>query len=182
MRRRMRFAAAGTGVALLIALLSLAACQSSVSSTSSSSEPGGSTSTAAASPGGSSTTSGGDLAVGRAVYVYGTDEAGQPIPRSGGLGMMGGGGCITCHGPDARGGTVTLMMSQFDAPDIRWSTLSQPMQSPEGGMEPPFDPTSFAQAVREGIGTDGGALEAPMPRWQLTDPQVNGLIAYLKTL
>jgi len=28
------------------------------------------------------------------------------------------------------------MMGEVDVPDIRWSTLSQPMQSPEGGMEP----------------------------------------------
>ena len=61
--------------------------------------------------------------------------------RRGGIGMMGGSGCITCHAPDGRGGTVTMMMSRFDVPDTRWSTLSQPMQSPEGDMEPPYDPT-----------------------------------------
>ena len=42
------------------------------------------------------------------------------------------------------------MMGEVDVPDIRWSTLSQPMQSPEGGMEPPYDPTTFARAVRVG--------------------------------
>jgi mono/diheme cytochrome c family protein len=96
--------------------------------------------------------------------------------------MMGGSGCITCHGGDGQGGTVNVMMSQFDVPDIRWSTLSQAMQSPEGGMEPPYDPTTFARAVRDGVGSDGGSLEAPMPQWQLTDRQVNALIAYLGTL
>ncbi len=74
-----------------------------------------------------------------------------------------------------------MMMGSFDVPDIRWSTLSRPMQT-NGETEPPYDPMTFAQAVRDGIGSDGDELESIMPRWQLTDPQVQGLITYLKTL
>jgi cytochrome c oxidase subunit II len=51
-----------------------------------------------------------------------------------------------------------------------------------GETEPPYDPTTFARAVREGIGSDGDELEPIMPRWELTDPQVQALIAYLQTL
>ena len=38
------------------------------------------------------------------------------------------------------------------------------------------------QSLRVGIGSDGDLLEAPMPQWQLTDQQANGLVAYLGTL
>jgi hypothetical protein len=178
---------------VLLASLWIAACQSSVpSGSSSTANPvttaassttiGSSTTGGSQSPSTSVSSTAPDVSLGRTIYVDGTDASGNLIPRSGGIGMMGGSGCITCHGPDGKGGTIDLMMSQFDVPDIRWSTLSKPMQSPEGDMEPPYDSTTFARAVREGIGSDGGSLEAPMPQWQLTDQQVNALIAYLMTL
>jgi cytochrome c oxidase subunit 2 len=119
--------------------------------------------------------------LGESIYVYGADLSGNPIPRSGGLGMMGGQSCPQCHGADGRGGTVTMMMQRFDTPDIRWSTLSQPMQM-GGEAEPAYDAATFARAVREGVGSDGDELESPMPRWQLSDPQMEALIAYLMTL
>lgn len=163
--------AAGTAAVLaLTATLLLSAC-------------GGTGSTTNTSGLGSSslTTGTSDVALGKVIFLTGADQNGRAIPRSGGIGMMGSGGCITCHGPDGKGGTIS-MMGTYQVPDIRWSTLSQPMKSSEGGTEPPYDPTTFARAVRDGIGSDGDHLESVMPRWQLTDPQVDGLIAYLKTL
>jgi cytochrome c oxidase subunit 2 len=74
-----------------------------------------------------------------------------------------------------------MMMARYDVPDIRWSTLSRPMQV-KGETEPAYDASNFARAVRDGVGSDGDELEPTMPRWQLSDAQVRGLIAYLETL
>ena len=178
--RRMRLAVVTAGAAGLIAALLIAGCASSVSTTTSSTA--GSTPTTLSVASTSPTTAAtGDVALGRIIYLTGADLSGQFIPRTGGLGMMGSSGCVTCHRPDGKGGTIRMMMASYDIPDIRWSTISQPMQM-DGETEPPYDPDTFARAVREGIGSDGDELESVMPRWQLTDPQVQGLIAYLETL
>lgn len=128
-----------------------------------------------------SSTSAGDMALGRSIYIDGRDLSGRVVAREGGVGMMGSGSCASCHGTDGRGGTYTMMMVRYEVPDIRWSVLSQPMEM-GGETEPAYDAATFARAVRDGIGSDGDELEAIMPRWQLTDPEVNGLIAYLQSL
>ncbi|MCL5735350.1 MAG: hypothetical protein M1274_07125 [Actinobacteria bacterium] len=51
-----------------------------------------------------------------------------------------------------------------------------------GETDPSYDATTFASAVRDGIGADGDQIESVMHRWQLTDSQVQGLIAYLARL
>jgi len=120
------------------------------------------------------------LALGERIFTTGTDENGRPIPRSA-IMMFGGASCTDCHGSDAKGRTVQAMMGSFNTPDIRWSTLTQPMQNPEGGLEPPYDTTTFARALRDGIGSDNQALDPPMPQWDLTSAQVEALIAFLET-
>jgi mono/diheme cytochrome c family protein len=89
--------------------------------------------------------------------------------------------CAQCHGSDAKGRTISYMMTSFEAPDISWTTLSQPIKADNGSIEPAYDPTTFARAVTKGIDSVGGALNPPMPRWDLTTVQVEGLIAFLKT-
>lgn len=122
--------------------------------------------------------------LGEEIFLYGTDD-GRRIPRRGGIGMMGSGlGCTACHGTDGRGDRVSMMMASFETPDIRWSTLgSGEMEHEEGeAPHPPFDRESFARALRQGVDPGGNALESPMPRWQITDHEVDALIAYLKQL
>jgi hypothetical protein len=149
-------------VAVLLAGISFAACQSSVTSTVSSTN---------------STES--QLALGKTIYVYGTDASGKTIPRSGFNGMM----CVTatcayCHGDDARGRTIQIMMSQIQTPDIRWSTLTA---TPSEPGDVAFDPDSFFHAVTQGIDPTGAILETYMPRWQLTRNEIDAVIEYLKT-
>jgi len=124
--------------------------------------------------------------LGEEIFLYGSD-GGRAIRRRGDIGMMGGSGlgCADCHGTDARGGRVSMMMmGNFEAPDVRWGTLtSSDMEHEEGETpHPPFDRESFARALREGVDPGGGDLESPMPRWQVNDAQVDALIDYLKGL
>lgn len=116
--------------------------------------------------------------IGERIYRDGTDEAGDPVPRSG-MGMMVT-GCVQCHGDDGRGGTLRMMMGTVEVPDIRWSTLSSPHGT--DNKELAFDSGSFGRAVREGVDPEGDRLNPIMPRWDLSDAQVAGVIEYLKAL
>ena len=87
--------------------------------------------------------------------------------------------CVTCHGPDGKGGQVRMMMSSFTAPDIRYSTLTAVSQ----GMDhPPYTDETIKQAITQGVDPGGNALNFPMPRWSMSDQDLNDLIGYLKTL
>jgi hypothetical protein len=174
--------------ALLLAGLLFVACQSSVlpstSSTGAITTAGSSTtgvpsSTSGPTSGASSTTAP-DVSLGKTIYLYGTDASGKPIPRSGVTGMMGSAvACVNCHGSDARGQTIQLMMmGQVQVPDIRWSTLTEPPTKP-GDVA--FDPDSFFRAATQGIDPTGATLKTFMPRWQLTRGDSDAVIEYLKT-
>ncbi len=80
--------------------------------------------------------------------------------------------CVSCHGPDGRGGVHSMgMMQEMDAKDIRWKTL-----------EGEFDTEKFRLAVEEGKDPDGTQLSKDMPRWNMSDGDIADLIDYLKTL
>jgi cytochrome c oxidase subunit II len=90
--------------------------------------------------------------------------------------------CADCHGSDGRGGTVRMMMSSFDAPDIRYSTLIEGEHGDAHGEHAPYMDEDIKRAITEGIDPAGEELEWIMPRWEMTDEQLNDLIAYMKTL
>jgi mono/diheme cytochrome c family protein len=132
-------------------------------------------------PGGSSVPTGqvAGASLGERIFLTGTGENGRLLPRSGVTGMMGSGvACVSCHGSDARGRTIQMMMSQVETPDIRWSTLTAPPTDP---TDKAFDPDNFFLAVTQGLDPNGSSLKAPMPRWELTRAESDGLIEYLKT-
>jgi mono/diheme cytochrome c family protein len=132
-------------------------------------------------PGGSSVSTGqlAGAALGEQIFQTGRGENGRAIPRSGVTGMMRrAAACANCHGSDARGGTIGMMMGQVEAPDIRWSTLTAPPADP---AEKAFDPDSFFRAVTQGIDPENGTLKGFMPRWRLTRAESDALVEYLKT-
>ncbi len=135
---------------------------------------------------------------GERIYYTGTSVNG-PISYRGGSfgGMMGGGGmmsgrlaCADCHGPDARGGRHVMMMTVMDAPDIRWSTLTAEDhgESAEGGHEenemdhPPYNAELFKRAVTQGLDPAGEPLDPAMPRWRMSDQDIQDLIEFLQSV
>ncbi len=84
-------------------------------------------------------------------------------------GMM---ACVSCHGPDGKGGNVQMMMANVQAPDIRYSSLTQSGYTDE----------TIKRAITQGLDEGGKPLAWPTPRWQMNDAQLNDLIAFLKTL
>jgi mono/diheme cytochrome c family protein len=132
-------------------------------------------------PGGStaSTSQAAGAGLGGRIFLTGADENGRLIPRSGVTGMMGSGvACANCHGSDARGRTIQMMMGQVEAPDIRWSTLTA---APTDPADKAFDADSFFLAVTQGLDPNGSSLKVLMPRWGLTRTETDSLIEYLKT-
>jgi hypothetical protein len=116
--------------------------------------------------------------VGERIFLTGVGSDGQAIERnapgvSEGSGMMGGNGCGSCHGDNGRGGTIRMMMgTDIETPDITYDEL----------IEDGFTDATIKRAIREGLDEAGKPLEDAMPRWQMSDADVDATIAYLKQL
>lgn len=125
--------------------------------------------------------------LGERIYYTGYGENGQ-IPRSmpggrvRGAEMMTGAACVNCHQEDGRGGRFTMMMGwSVEVPDIRYSTLTKGHE--EGGeTEPGWTDSEIADAIRNGVEPNGQQLRAPMPRWDMSDTEVEAVIDYLREL
>lgn len=116
---------------------------------------------------------------GQWIFQTGSDPSGQPISYSGGMGMMQG-GCASCHGPNGHG----LRTMMFVSPNITYRNLTDPagFLEPDGTRGPAYTEDQVRRAVTQGLDPEGQSLNWPMPRWQLTDPEWNDLLAYLKVL
>ena len=116
--------------------------------------------------------------VGERIYLSGVGTDGQDIPRSAprvsqGALLMGGGGCASCHGADGRGGTIKMMTgTAIKAPDVTYGALIG-----EG-----FTDATIRKAIRDGLDESGKRLDEAMPRWQMSDADLDATIAYLKEL
>jgi cytochrome c oxidase subunit 2 len=85
-------------------------------------------------------------------------------------------------------------MAVIDAPDIRWSTLTEAGHDEHGDEEedhaeereetehPAFTEETFKRAVTKGVEPDGEPLDEAMPRWNMSDQDLEDLIAYLKQI
>jgi cytochrome c oxidase subunit II len=122
---------------------------------------------------------------GEQIYFTGTSRTGPQITSDiPGMHRMPGGrmACATCHGPEGRGGPVRMMMTSFQAPDIRYSTLTGDDHGDAHGDHPPYTDEEIRRAIIEGVDPTGEPLEWMMPRWSMTEQQLDDLIAFLKTL
>ncbi len=123
---------------------------------------------------------------GERIYYTGISERTGPIHFQGGpmwLSMHGG-GCVSCHGINGRGG-VPVMMGTAIPTDIRYAALTE--KEHEGHDEgeeahPPYTDALIKRAITKGLNPANKPLDRTMPRWQMTEGDLNDLIAYLKTL
>lgn len=123
---------------------------------------------------------------GEQIYFTATSSRGTPITYQmiGGMPMMRGStmACVTCHNADGRGGRQRMMMRTFDAPDIRYKTLTSPRLNEDGEPEPIFTDMTIRQAITDGTEPDGEPLQWPMPRWSMSGADLDDLLAFLKAL
>ncbi len=110
---------------------------------------------------------------GERIFMTGINENGERISFTAGPQWlyMHGGGCASCHGVDGRGG-IYPMMCNIKSPDIRYSTLTKHGMSEE----------DIKRAITNGIDEDGEKLDYCMPRWHMSEKDLNDLIEYLKQL
>ena len=112
---------------------------------------------------------------GERIYFTSTSKSGDPITYTGGVMMMRL-ACVNCHGLEGHGGTVRMIMYSFDVPNITWPVLTSAEDHPA------YIENSLKKAITTGIDPAGNRLEAPMPVWQMSDSDLNNLLAFIKTL
>jgi mono/diheme cytochrome c family protein len=119
---------------------------------------------------------------GQTIYFTGRNQQGQRIPFDGApmwLSMHGG-SCASCHGADGRGGAPVMMGTEIPG-DIRYSHLTEE-EHEEGEEHPPYTDELIKRAITLGLNPAGEPLDPTMPRWRMSDQDLNDLIEYMKTL
>jgi cytochrome c oxidase subunit 2 len=130
---------------------------------------------------------------GERIYFTATSNSGQSIvAEMGGMvmanPMM---ACADCHGPDGQGGTVQMMtraparsagVGSFEAPDIRYKTLATAEHEAGHEEHPPYNDQLIRRAITQGLNPAGEPLNFPMPRWQMSESDIEDLLDYLKSL
>lgn len=113
---------------------------------------------------------------GERIYYTATSASGKPIVARIGLVTMTGPmmSCVDCHGPAGEGGPIQYCiechgeespMATFHAPPLRY-----------------YGDELMKRAITEGIGPDGRHLFTPMPRWSMSDEDLEDLLLYLRTI
>jgi len=120
---------------------------------------------------------------GDTIFHTGYDDQNERIQFEGGPMWLQahGGACVTCHGPEGRGGRPIMMLRAIPA-DIRYESLISGKYDPSGEAGTPYTDELIIRAIRQGIDPDGKPLDPGMPRWQMTDKDVRDVIEYLKLL
>ncbi len=115
---------------------------------------------------------------GEKIYLTSVDDDGKIITPVSGMGsfsmmsnMMRPIACANCHGINGKGGFL-FPDNKTASADIRWEALSK------AG----FDEAKVKKAVTEGLDEKEEKLSVWMPRWDITDKDLDELIIYLKTL
>jgi mono/diheme cytochrome c family protein len=113
---------------------------------------------------------------GETIYYTGFNETGKRIPTSYGPQWLyaHGGGCVNCHGVDGKGG-VPVMMGYTVPADITYTSLTTE-------ENPPYTDDAIKIAIRDGLEPSGKSLSPTMPRWQMSDEDLNDTLQYIKTL
>jgi len=88
--------------------------------------------------------------------------------------------CANCHGLDGRGGREGNVV----APDITYGVLIKPSAAPlpSGRSRSPYTDGLLVRAITEGLDSSGNRLNSMMPRWSLSDSELQDLLKYLKRL
>lgn len=130
--------------------------------------------------------------LGRRIYHEGVGERGQPVSgvRLGGIVGKGAAvACVTCHRRSGLGSVegvdqIAPIAGRFIFSDDARARVSMNFRNIKSFNQAhvPYDDASFAAAVRDGVHQSGRELAPIMPRFALSDAELRGLMAYLRTL
>jgi len=120
---------------------------------------------------------------GKRLYFEGKDAAGKPLAAY--VGQMSAKikassvPCGNCHGADGKGRPE----GGIEPPDITWMNLTKPYgHEHRDRSHPAFTAAKLKTALVSGIDPGGNRLDVAMPRFGLSDGDVDALVAYLKRL
>ena len=132
---------------------------------------------------------------GERIYFTARNVDGETIRYTGGPGfggmMMGSYlTCASCHGPGAQGGLHQMHMQVMQAPDIRYQALVGELEehAEDDHDDEHLDEHAgysledFKRAVVHGEHPDGEPLSDDMPRWQISDRDLEDLFEFLKSI
>ncbi|TFW32312.1 c-type cytochrome [Massilia horti] len=130
------------------------------------------------------------VAAGQAIYRQGVLGDGTPLAGQGAANVTRTGheaACISCHRRSGFGlAEGPLVVRPITAPDLFGGSAAAPnpriLHQLGQRIRPVYDSQSLARAIRTGVGADGRALDAMMPRYPLGDADMAALQAYLHTL
>ncbi len=105
---------------------------------------------------------------GERIYFTATSSSGQPITYTGSIRMMHTITCANCHGQDGKGGRVHMMMWNFN--------------EEEHEEHPLYTEKTLKLAITKGLNTAGEPLDEEMPRWYMSEPDLDDLVGFMKTL
>jgi len=124
---------------------------------------------------------------GERIYYVAVDETGSPIPFTDGPPWLAthGASCVDCHGPDGRGG-LAIIPGGGVSPDIRYAVLTGNRAPARQGATVRgrlhYADATIKRSITEGLDADGRPLDPVMPRFKMSDRDLNDLIDYLKQL
>ena len=117
---------------------------------------------------------------GERLYFTGRGAAGAAMVSRGGnrhMSMMGGGGCVDCHGTDREGGRLRPSFWQV-APAVTVEALLGD-HGQDGHDHKTYTNETLARAIAEGVRPDGSAMGQGMPRWSMSSNDINDLVTFL---
>lgn len=134
----------------------------------------------------------GDLDIGRAIYEQGRLSSGAPLSgkRFGNEKVAGeAAACITCHRRSGMGAVEgeTLVSpitgtALFSETERVIATMDPRRGKSFNRPHPPYTRDTLAAALRQGVHVTGREMSPLMPRYDFTDAEINGLMAYLQQL
>lgn len=128
---------------------------------------------------------------GERIYFTGKSISGSSITSTGGDSHMGmhsdtRSGCARCHGNNREGGFVQTMFN-FSVvpppitPEALFRDQADIHSQDEHGDHGSYDDESLKLAIRQGIDPAGKRLDMAMPRWTMSDSDIDDLISYLRS-
>jgi ABC-type branched-subunit amino acid transport system substrate-binding protein len=121
---------------------------------------------------------------GRVIYLKTISPSGGEINAVVGEGGIDAPGsalpCVNCHGFEGEG----LEEHGISATNIAWEDLTKSYWGKRTGTRqyPPYNEATLERAIREGLDPAGNALDPSMPRYRLSNEDMEDLIAYLKVI
>jgi len=88
--------------------------------------------------------------------------------------------CASCHGIDGKGGREGGVV----IPDITYAALTKPSTAPLflGRQRAAYTDALLSRAITQGLDSSGQQLGSLMPRWALSESELQDLLQYLKRL